>query len=425
VSKSKELYRRAQTLLVAGVNSPVRAFHAVGGAPIFMARGRGSEMVDVDGKRYVDYLGSWGPLIFGHAPPPIIAAAEKALRLGATFGTPVESEARLAELVRAAFPSMELMRFVSSGTEACMAALRLARGYTGRRLIVKFAGCYHGHSDGLLVSAGSGAATFGHPTSAGVPREIARLTLVLPYNDATRVRKAFRSHGRDIAAVIVEPVAGNMGVVPPEKQFLRVLREETKRHGALLVFDEVITGFRLAWGGAQTVYGVRPDLTCLGKIVGGGFPVGAFGGAAKIMRRLAPLGPVYQAGTLSGNPVAMAAGIATLELLRRTRPYASLARQTARLSAGIGALAAPRGLAVTVNRVGSMFTVFFTDRPVRDGFSAMRSDARRYARFFQGLLKRGVYFPPAQLEAAFVSCAHTAADLEKTLTAVAETFEEL
>jgi glutamate-1-semialdehyde 2,1-aminomutase len=425
MTRSTRLFRQAEKLLVGGVNSPVRAFRAVGGHPVFMAKGRGAEMTAADGRRYIDYLGSWGPLLLGHAPASVVRAAEKTLRRGSTFGAPTEAEVRLAALVQKAFPSMERMRFVSSGTEACMSALRLARGATGRPLIVKFAGCYHGHSDGLLVAAGSGATTFGHPTSAGVPREMARLTLVLPFNDEAAVQRAFRTHGRSIAAVILEPVVGNMGVVPGSVRFLSALRALTRKNGSVLIFDEVITGFRLARGGAQEYLGVRPDLTCLGKIVGGGFPVGAFGGARRLMENLSPLGPVYQAGTLSGNPVAMAAGAALLEEIQRRPPYARLRAMTEELVRGLHALARKHGHAVTINAVESMFTVFFTASPVTDYASAMKSDAKRYARFFHGLLRRGVYFPPAQFEAAFVSAAHTERHIERTLAAASESFREL
>ncbi|MBI4396995.1 MAG: glutamate-1-semialdehyde 2,1-aminomutase [Elusimicrobia bacterium] len=425
MNRSRQLFRKAESLLVGGVNSPVRAFRAVGGRPLFIARARGATVWDADGRPYVDYLGSWGPMILGHAVPEVIRAAGNALKNGSSYGAPAEVEVRAAAMVREAFPSMERVRFVSSGTEACMSALRLARGYTGRRYIVKFAGCYHGHSDGLLVSAGSGAATFGHPTSAGVPPEVARLTIVLPYNDESAVESAFRKWGKEIACVIVEPVSGNMGVVAPEMSFLCALRRLTKKHGALLIFDEVITGFRLSLGGAQALFGLRPDLTCLGKIVGGGFPVGAFGGPRRIMEKLAPLGPVYQAGTLSGNPVAMAAGCAVLAELKKARPYGRLREKTRTLAEGIRESGRRRGQKIVVNSMESLFTVFFTDRPVTDFASALRCDTRRYARFFHGLLKRGVYFPPAQFEAAFVSAAHQGKDIRKTLAAVDDVFREM
>jgi glutamate-1-semialdehyde 2,1-aminomutase len=380
---------------------------------------------DADGRSYVDYVGSWGPLILGHAPAAAVRAAERALRKGSSFGAPTEAEHRLAEKVKNAFPSLERMRFVSSGTEACMSALRLARGHAGRPLVVKFAGGYHGHSDGMLTAAGSGALSFGRPDSAGVPDDVARLTLVLPYNDADALRRAFRKRGRKIAAVIAEPVAANMGVVAPSEDFLSALQDVPREHGALLIFDEVVTGFRLALGGAQSLFGVRPDLTCLGKILGGGFPAGAFGGRSAVMKKLAPEGPVYQAGTLSGNPVAMAAGAAVLRSLEKTPPYRRLAAGALALAEGLRRAARRRGVAVTVNQVGSMFTVFFTDGPVTDLDSAKKSDARLYARFFHGLLKRGVYFPPAQFEAAFVSAAHGPGHIEETLRAADAAFRSL
>ncbi len=425
MTRSQQLFRRAQKLLVGGVNSPVRAFRAVGGEPVFIERGRGATMWDVDGRAYIDYLGSWGPLILGHNPPGVRGAAQAALAKGSTFGAPTPSEIQLAALVREAFPSLERMRFVSSGTEACMSALRLARGHTGRSLIAKFAGGYHGHADGLLVAAGSGALTFGHPSSGGVPEETARLTLVLPYNDAPALRRAFQKHGRKLAAVIVEPVAGNMGLVPGTPEFLGELRSLTEKHGTVLIFDEVISGFRLAWGGAQERFKIRPDLTCLGKILGGGFPVGAFGGRRRIMEKLSPLGPVYQAGTLSGNPVAMAAGAALLEALKKARPYARMEALAHELARGIRSLARRHGQAVTVNQLGSLFTVFFTRGPVTDYASALKADAKRYGRFFHGLLRHGVYFPPAQWEAAFLSAAHGPKDIEKTLAAVDRVFRTL
>jgi glutamate-1-semialdehyde 2,1-aminomutase len=425
MTRSERLFREAQKHLVGGVNSPVRAFRAVGGTPLFIKKARGARLWDEDGKAYIDYVGSWGPMILGHGHPSVTGAAARAMKAGASFGAPCALEVRLAERVKKAFPAMERVRFVSSGTEATMSALRLARGYTGRPLIVKFAGCYHGHADGLLVSAGSGALTFGHPSSAGVPAEIAGLTLVLPYNDGRALDAAFKKHGRRIAAVIVEPVAGNMGTVVPRPDFLPLLRRLTKRHGAMLVFDEVMTGFRLAMGGAQEIFGVEPDLTCLGKIVGGGFPVGVFGGPARIMEKLAPLGPVYQAGTLSGNPVAMAAGAAAIGALDDAWPYERLQELTQALVEGIYEAAHRRGATVTINAIGSMFTVFFAGEPVSDLKSAEKSDVKSYARFFRGLLKRGVYFPPAQFEAAFVSAAHTMKDVAATVAAADGAFKEI
>ncbi len=410
---------------MGGVNSPVRAFRAVGGAPLFIEKAKGARLWDADGRGYIDYVGSWGPMILGHGHPGILGAARSALSRGTSFGAPSATEIRLAELVKEFFPSVERVRFVSSGTEATMSALRLARGYTGRPLIVKFSGGYHGHADGLLVAAGSGALTFGHPSSAGVPPEIARLTAVLPYNDVPALEKFFKARGRRVAAVIVEPVAGNMGTVVPRPEFLPALRRLTRRHGALLIFDEVMTGFRLSLGGAQEIFGVRPDITCLGKILGGGFPVGALGGPAKIMEKLAPLGPVYQAGTLSGNPVAMAAGATAIEELQRTDPYDRLQGLTQFLVEGLYEAAHRRKVRVTINALGSMFTVFFTGGPVTDNASAVKSDAKKYARFFHGLLKRGVYFPPAQFEAAFVSAAHTSADVRATVAAADGALKDL
>ncbi len=417
-TQSSTLFRRACRSLVGGVNSPVRAFRAVGGTPIFLSKARGARCWDADGKSYIDYLGSWGPMILGHGYPPVLRAARRAMVRGTSFGAPCEGEVKLAELVKQAFPSMERVRFVSSGTEAGMSAIRLARGTTGRPLILKFSGGYHGHADGMLVSAGSGALSLGRPSSAGVPLKIARLTLVAPYNDVGAVERLFQKHGKRIAAVIVEPVAGNMGVVVPRPDFLPALRRITKREGAILIFDEVITGFRLSKGGAQGIFGITPDLTCLGKIIGGGFPVGAFGGPARIMNQLAPLGPVYQAGTLSGNPVAMAAGIATLQALFGTDPYRKLQDLALSLIEGVYEAAHRRGVDVVVNGLGSMFTVFFTKDPVEDLAGAARCDTRAYGRFFHGLLKRGVYFPPSQFEAAFVSIAHTPRDVAVTLAAV-------
>ena len=425
MNRSTALFDRARRVLVGGVNSPVRAFRAVGGTPVFMARGRGARVIDVDGRGYIDYCSSWGPLILGHANPAVTRAAAAAAARGASFGAPTEGEVLLAEEIRRAYPSMERVRMTSSGTEAVMSALRLARAWTGRDVVVKFSGCYHGHSDSLLVAAGSGALTLGRPDSAGVPKAWARTTLVLPYNDAGAVQAAFRRRGRSIAAVIVEPVVGNMGVVLPEPGFLETLRRLTARHGALLVFDEVITGFRLGLGGAQERFKIKPDLTCLGKIVGGGFPIGAYGGPRKIMERVAPLGPVYQAGTLSGNPVAVAAGLACLKELRRGRLYARLEKLTRRLAAGVERAAREAGVPARVQTIASMFTVFFTDGPVRDYESAKKADTKKYAKFFHGMLEEGIYLPPAQFEAAFVSAAHTEADVERTLRACGRAFKRL
>ena len=415
---SDALWQAAREVIPGGVNSPVRAFNGVGGSPFFVARGEGAELVDVDGRRYVDFVGSWGPLVLGHAAPEVVEAVAAAAARGTTYGAPTGGEVELAELIREAVPSMEMVRLVSSGTEAAMSAIRLARGATGRDVIVKFDGCYHGHADSLLVKAGSGAATLGIPDSRGVPAALAALTLTVPFNDPAAVRAAFAAHPERVAAVLVEPVAGNMGVVPPAPGFLPALRALCTAHGALLVFDEVITGFRVHWGGAQALYSVRPDLTCLGKIIGGGLPVGAYGGAREVMRHVAPLGGVYQAGTLSGNPLAVAAGLATLKALRAPGVYGRLEALGARLEAGLRRAAA--GVPLTVNRVGSMLTAFFTAGPVTDYASARGADTARYARFFHAMLARGVYLAPSQFEAAFVSLAHTEAAVDAAGRAAAE-----
>jgi glutamate-1-semialdehyde 2,1-aminomutase len=408
---SDQLFERAQRLMPGGVNSPVRAFRGVGGTPFFVARAEGAHILDVDGRSYVDFLGSWGPLILGHAPGPVVEAVSEAVRRGTSYGAPTGGEVEMAELIRRAVPSMEMMRLVSSGTEASMSAIRLARGATGRDAIIKFDGCYHGHADSLLVKAGSGGATFGVPDSLGVPRALAALTLTVPFNDLEAVRRQLETHPAEVAAIIVEPVAGNMGVVPPAPGFLAGLRELATRHGTLLIFDEVITGFRVAWGGAQARYDVRPDLTCLGKIIGGGLPVGAYGGARALMERVAPLGGVYQAGTLSGNPLAVAAGLATLRALERPGTYERLEALGARVERDVTEAAAASGVPVTVNRVGSMLTVFFTDGPVTDYASAKRADPARYARYFHAMLEGGVFLAASQFEAAFVSLAHGDGDL--------------
>jgi glutamate-1-semialdehyde 2,1-aminomutase len=418
--RSRQLFQEAARYFPGGVNSPVRAFRAVGGEPFFVARALGSRITDVDGRTYIDYVGSWGPMILGHAHPRVVGAIQAAAEAGTSYGAPTELETRLAQLIQAAVPSLERMRFVSSGTEACMSALRVARGFTGRSAIVKFEGGYHGHADSLLVKAGSGAMTFGVPDSLGVPEAIARATLTLPFNDLDAVRAVFAARGREIAAVIVEPVAGNMGVVPPQPGFLEGLREITRADGALLLFDEVITGFRVAMGGAQQRYGITPDMTCLGKIVGGGLPVGVYGGRAEIMEQVAPLGGIYQAGTLSGNPVAMAAGIATLEALRAPGTYQALETMGARLADGLITAAAEAGLAAQLNRVGSMLTGFFTATPVTDYATAKTADAARYGTFFRAMLERGVSLAPSQFEAAFLSLAHTTDDVDVTIAAARE-----
>jgi glutamate-1-semialdehyde 2,1-aminomutase len=415
-SKSEELFRRAQAVIPGGVNSPVRAFRGVGGNPIFITRGEGSHIFDADGNEYIDYVGSWGPLLLGHRHPEVIRALEEALKIGTSFGAPTEREVELAEEIRDAVPSIEMVRLVNSGTEATMSAIRLARGFTGRDLTVKFEGCYHGHVDSLLVKAGSGMATLGIADTQGVPRAFCDTTIALPFNSVDAVEQAFQAHGPKIASVIVEPVVGNMGCVPPASGFLQALREITARHGALLILDEVMTGFRLALGGAQELYGIRPDLTTLGKVIGGGLPIGAYGGRADIMSRIAPSGPVYQAGTLSGNPLAVSAGLAMLRHIK-AHPgiYAQLESRAARLTAS-----APSG--VTVNRVGSMFTFFFTDQPVTDYESAKRSDTARFGRFFRLMLERGVYLAPSQFEAAFLSAAHSEQDIDRTVEAARECF---
>jgi glutamate-1-semialdehyde 2,1-aminomutase len=418
--RSRLLFEEAIRYFPGGVNSPVRAFGAVGAEPFFVARAAGSRIIDVDGRTYIDYVGSWGPMILGHAHPRVVSAIQEAAEAGTSYGAPTEVETQLARLVQAAFPSVERMRFVSSGTEACMSALRVARGFTGRTAIVKFEGCYHGHADSLLVKAGSGGLTFGVPDSLGVPAEVARHTLTLPFNDLEAVRTFFSARGSEIAGVIVEPVAGNMGVVAPRPGFLEGLREITRRHGAVLIFDEVITGFRVARGGAQELFGVTPDLTCLGKIVGGGLPVGVYGGRAEIMEQVAPLGSIYQAGTLSGNPVAMAAGVETLTLLQAPGAYAELAVKGERLALGLARAAVACRVAVRVNRVGSMLTAFFVDVPVQDYASVKKADTRRYGLFFRAMLERGVSLAPSQFEAAFVSLAHTTDDLDATIAASQE-----
>jgi glutamate-1-semialdehyde 2,1-aminomutase len=415
-SKSEELFRRAQELIPGGVNSPVRAYRSVGGNPPFIARGQGSHIFDVDGNEYIDYVCSWGPLLLGHRHPEILAALAGALEIGTSFGAPTEQEVTLAEAICDAVPSIEMVRLVNSGTEATMSAIRVARGFTGRDLIVKFEGCYHGHVDSLLVKAGSGVATLGIADTQGVPKSFCDTTLALPFNCVDSLEQAFRAHGNSIAAVIVEPVVGNMGCVPPQPGYLEAMREITARFGALLIFDEVMTGFRVAFGGAQQRYGIRPDLTTLGKVIGGGLPVGAYGGRKDIMMKVAPAGPIYQAGTLSGNPLAVAAGLSMLRHLKaHPEVYTGLEARAAELCA-----AAPAG--ITVNRVGSMFTFFFTDRPVTDFESAKRSDTERFGRFFRAMLERGVYLAPSQFEAAFVSAAHSDEDIRRTIAAARESF---
>jgi glutamate-1-semialdehyde 2,1-aminomutase len=408
LTRSRALQLRAESFLPGGVDSPVRAFRAVGGDPPFVTHAEGAYLYDADGNKYLDMFGSWGPMILGHAFPPAVEAIQAAAARSASFGASHAGEADLAELVMQCFSTVERLRFVSSGTEACMSAIRLARGYTGRKFVIKFEGCYHGHSDALLVKAGSGVATFGIPGSAGVPEETAMHTLALPYNDLDAVRLAFANHPGEIACIIVEPVVGNAGTIPPAPGYLEGLRTLTHEHGALLIFDEVMTGFRLSLGGAQGLYGIRPDLTTMGKIVGGGLPCGAFGGRAEIMNHLAPLGPVYQAGTLSGNPLAMAAGIATLRHLieHKAAVYPQIDSATAAIADGVAAIAKEAGVTLTTNRVGSMFTWFFTGSPVTNFESAATSDTAAFAKFHRAMLDGGVWLPPSQYEAAFVGTAH-------------------
>jgi glutamate-1-semialdehyde 2,1-aminomutase len=415
--RSRKVFEIARAYLPGGVNSPVRSFRGVGGEPIVVASAAGPRIRDVDGNEYTDYCGSWGPLILGHAQPEVVAAVQEAAARGTTYGIATEAEAELAELVCALVPSVEMVRFVNSGTEATMSAIRLARGFTGRDKVLKFEGCYHGHADGLLVQAGSGVATLSLPDSPGIPSAYAEQTLVAPFNDLGAVRQVFGALGQEIAAVIVEPVAANMGLVPPAPGFLEGLRELCTSNGALLIFDEVVTGFRVGLGGYQALCGVMPDLTCLGKVVGGGLPVGAYGGRRDVMEMVAPSGPVYQAGTLAGNPLAMAAGLATLRLLQKPSFFEELDYLTGRLEQGLRQAAAEAEIPVTINRLASMLTVFFIDAPVRDYASARASDTTRFSRWFHGLLEGAVYWPPSQFETAFVSAAHTPQDIEATVQA--------
>ena len=423
-TRSQALQERAEHYFPGGVNSPVRAFRAVGGAPPFIDRAEGAYLYDADGNRYIDYFGSWGPMILGHAFPPVVEAIERAARKSASFGASTAAEADLAERIAGCYPAIEKMRFVSSGTEATMSAIRLARAATGRKLIVKFEGCYHGHADGLLVKAGSGVATFGIPGSAGVPEEIAHLTLALPYNDIAAVEAAFEAHPGAIAAIIVEPIVGNAGCIPPAESYLAGLRKLTERQGSLLIVDEVMTGFRVALGGACQLYGLDPDLITLGKIVGGGLPVGVFGGKRCFMDLLAPLGPVYQAGTLSGNPLAMAAGLATIGYLQEhaSEVYPRLEAASRAVAASVAQEAANAKVAVTTNRVGAMWTWFFTGGPVTNYEQAAKSDTASFGRFHRGMLDQGVWLPPSQFEAAFISTAHSDADIEATIRAAGEVF---
>jgi glutamate-1-semialdehyde 2,1-aminomutase len=422
---SQQLFQKAQNLIPGGVNSPVRAWRAMGMSPLFIAKAQGSQIIDVDGNTFVDFVGSWGPMIVGHAHPQVVEALREAAAAGTSYGAPTPAEVELAELLVTAVPSLEMVRLVNSGTEATMTAIRLARAATGRDSIIKFDGGYHGHADTLLVQAGSGVLTQGIPGSPGVPQAIAGLTLSLPYNDLEAVHKAIDHYAGKIAAIIVEPVAGNMGVVPPVVGFLPGLRQMCDRHGIVLIFDEVITGFRVAWGGAQQRYGVAPDLTCLGKVIGGGLPVGAYGGRRDLMEQMAPMGPVYQAGTLSGNPLAVAAGLATLKILQQPGTYEKLEEQGHTVEEQAQALARQAGLPLCFNRVGSMFTLFFTAGPVTDLATAQTSDTGSFKRFFQEMLAHGIYLPPSQFEAWFLSLAHSPEEVHKTVAAMGQAFNKI
>lgn len=423
--RSRIQFERAQKSIPGGVNSPARAFGGVGGEPLFIQRGDGAYLWDLDGNRLIDFVGSWGPHILGHRHPAVLAAVESALQRGTSFGAPTELESELAELVIETVPSIEKVRMVSSGTEATMSAIRVARGFTGRDKLIKFAGCYHGHVDSLLVKAGSAALTLGTPSSPGVPIGCTADTIVLEFNDPNALTDVFAAQGDQIAAIILEPVVGNMGVVLPQPGFLEACRELCTKHGAVLIFDEVMTGFRVAFGGAQELFGIRPDMTTLGKIIGGGMPVGAYGGRSDIMAKVSPVGPVYQAGTLSGNPLAMACGIATLKTLRETNPYPALAAKTERLARGLQHAAAAAGLRHTVPHVGSMFTLFFNAEVVTNNTQAGRSDTQRFARYFWGMIDRGIYLPCSQYEANFVSAAHSESDIDATLAAARDVLTTL
>jgi glutamate-1-semialdehyde 2,1-aminomutase len=423
--RSKKLFEEAKKHIPGGVNSPVRAFRSVGGEPLFIKKAKGSRIFDADGKAYIDYVLSWGPMILGHAHPRVTAALKKAIADGTSFGAPTELEITLAKMVKKAVPSIEMVRMVSSGTEATMSAIRVARGFTGRDQILKFDGCYHGHGDSLLVKAGSGVATFGLPDSPGVPAGLAKNTLTVSYNDLAAVKELASREGERIACIIVEPVAGNMGCVPPEPGFLQGLRSVCDQYGIVLIFDEVMTGFRVAYGGAQQLYKIKPDLTTLGKVIGGGLPVGAFGGKREIMEKVAPIGPIYQAGTLSGNPLAMTAGIETLKLLAKPGVYKTLEKSSADLEQGLREAAREAGISATINRVGSMFTTFFTAQKVKDFASAKTSDTARFGKFFLAMLKNGVNLAPSQFEAAFMSLAHTKADISRTIEAARKSLKNL
>jgi len=416
--KNIRLFQQAKKVIPGGVNSPVRAFKAVGAKPIFIEKAKGQYLYDADSNRYIDYCLSWGPMILGHANKSVLGEVKKTMAKGTSFGIPTAIETQLANMIVQAIDSVEKVRLVSSGTEAVMTAIRLARGFTGRDKIIKFIGCYHGHVDHMLVQAGSGAMTFAAPSSSGVPKDFTKHTILLPYNDPEAIEKVFKKYGNEIAGLIVEPVAGNMGVVLPKPEFLKTARKMCTKNGSILIFDEVITGFRIRYGGVQELFGVKADLTCLGKIIGGGFPIGACGGKAKIMDKLSPQGSVYQAGTLSGNPVCVAAGIATLKQLKTEKPYASLAKATEKLCDNISLILKERSVAHTINRIGSMFTLFFNPGPVTDYSSAAISDTARYARYFTAMLKAGIYLPPSQFEACFLSTKHNQKDFDKTITAI-------
>lgn len=423
--KSSQFFAEAQQYIPGGVNSPVRAFKSVGGNPVYIERGEGSRVYDVDGNSYIDYIGSWGPLILGHAHPRVLAAITEVAALGTSFGAPTERETEMAKLVCELVPSVEVVRMVNSGTEATMSALRLARGYTKRNKIMKFEGCYHGHADSLLIKAGSGVATLGLPDSPGVPEGTAHNTITVPYNDLESVKLAFEKYGEDLAAVIVEPIGGNMGVVPPLPGFLQGLREITQQYGTLLIFDEVMTGFRVALGGAQELYGITPDLTTMGKVIGGGLPVGAYGGKREIMQQIAPAGPIYQAGTLSGNPLAMAAGLTTLQELSKPGTYERLEKLSARLGEGLAENARKLGIPHTVNRVGSMVCLFFTDTPVINYETAKTANLEQFSAYFSHLLDDGIMLPPSQFEGMFVSLAHSEEDIERTIEASYKAMQKL
>lgn len=423
--KSRQAFAKAQKVIPGGVNSPVRAFRSVGRDPVFIDKGEGAHIWDIDGNSYLDFVGSWGPLIVGHAHPDVVAVIKRVAERGTSYGAPTEVETVLAEEVLKAYPSMEMIRMVNSGTEATMSALRLARGVTGRTKIVKFEGCYHGHSDQLLIKAGSGALTFGVPTSPGVPNQVAATTISARFNDLEGLKEIFQHEGDEIACVILEPVAGNMGVVLPEDGFLQGVRRLTEEYGALLIFDEVMTGFRVSYGGAQAHFGIDPDITCLGKVIGGGLPVGAYGGKRRFMEQIAPSGPIYQAGTLSGNPLAMNAGLTTLKLLQQPGTYEALANKTTRLAEGLKQLASEAGLPIWVNAIGAMFSAFFTDVPVKDFASACTSDVERFAKYYRGMLERGIYLAPSQYEAVFISTAHTELDIDRALEQARTVFRTL